>query len=116
MAFIRKNMVLVLVIVACAVGFFVYQNYFSGGEKELLVSSTPMDLGSEELLTSLSSLKAVRLEASLFSDPIFLSLVDFGINIPPQPVGRPNPFAPLGVSASQSTNTRVPATTIRTGP
>ena len=114
MAFIRNNLIVVLLFAACIVGLVVYQNYFSGDETELLTSSDPTgDFESEELLVSLANLKSVTLESSLFSDSIFLSLVDFGIAIPAQPVGRTNPFAPLSAQAAQSGNSSVPATTVR---
>lgn len=54
----------------------------------------------EDLLTALALLKTISLDTSLFSDPAFESLSDWGKEISPQPAGRRNPFAPLGVTAS----------------
>lgn len=53
----------------------------------------------QDLLAALALLKTIQLDTSLFSDPIFKSLSDWGKAIPPQPVGRRNPFAPLGGTA-----------------
>lgn len=76
---------------------------FSGGSdpagNSLLTSNAVSgpSAASRELLVTLSDLKTVRLDAAIFSDPLFQSLKDFGVQIPLQPTGRRNPFAPIGV-------------------
>lgn len=69
----------------------------SGGAtaQPLLATDTPLSAGDQELVATLLELRAVSLNGTIFSDPIFLSLKDFGKEIVPEPVGRPNPFAPL---------------------
>lgn len=52
----------------------------------------------QDLLAALALLKTIQLDTSVFADPIFKSLSDWGKTIPPQPVGRRNPFAPLGAA------------------
>lgn len=54
----------------------------------------------QDLLAALALLKTIQLDTSIFTDPIFKSLSDWGKKIPPQPVGRRNPFAPLGAKPS----------------
>lgn len=49
----------------------------------------------KEFLHLLNQLEAIKLDKSIFSDPVFRSLVDFRREPAPQPVGRANPFAPL---------------------
>lgn len=44
----------------------------------------------------LLQLRAVSLSGTIFTDPAFQALQDFSSEIVPEPVGRPNPFAPLG--------------------
>jgi hypothetical protein len=61
----------------------------------------------QDLLAALALLRTLQLDTALFSDPAFRSLSDWGKDIPPQPVGRRNPFAPLGNQA--------PTTPTRTG-
>lgn len=48
-----------------------------------------------DLVATLLQLRAIGLDGTIFSDPAFQSLVDYGIEIVPEPVGRENPFAPL---------------------
>lgn len=101
MQFIRKNLlsigVTVVVAVAAALVFS-----FSGNDGAVLESTQESGLGSpvsRELLVVLGDLRTVTLTDTLFADPAFENLVDFGVAIPLQPVGRRNPFAPLGAKS-----------------
>ena len=78
-------------------GYFV----FFGEESGPLLSSgaTPSPV-SQELLVTLSNLRTISLDETIFADPVFQSLNDFGVVIPPELIGRRNPFAPIGLSAS----------------
>lgn len=75
-----------------------------------------------ELVETLLALRAVTLDGTVFNEPAFLSLRDFGTQIVPEPAGRPNPFAPLTGTVSQtaganaSTQTRTPTSTASTPP
>lgn len=109
MQFLLKNKILLAVIAVVVLGGALYFN-LSGDNGALLQSTQSGDISSpvsRELLVTLSDLKNVTLSQSVFEDPSFKSLVDFGIEIPLQPVGRRNPFAPLGTQAP----TRTQATT-----
>jgi hypothetical protein len=98
MDFLKKNKAILGGLAAIAVAVYVYLNYFSGGSAPL--TATPVDDSSiaGDLLVTLNSLHTLRLDDSLFKDPVFGSLSDFGVTIPPQDAGRRNPFAPLGRS------------------
>lgn len=80
--------------VLLVVAYFVL---FAGGEGDIVTvaSQDPTSAVSEELIKTLTSLNTIKLDESLFSDPAFVSLSDFGVIIPEQPIGRRNPFAPL---------------------
>ena len=47
---------------------------------------------SEELLRMLRNLENIKLDPTIFSDPAFVSLVDYSRPLAPQPQGRNNPF------------------------
>ncbi len=54
----------------------------------------------QDFLPLLLSVKSIRLDDSIFSDPAFMNLVDGSILlVPDNNEGRPNPFAPLGADA-----------------
>ena len=79
--------------------------YFSSNtsQQTLTAVQTPTGTAGQSLIIALSNLQAVKLDTKVFSDPVFLSLTDFGVTIAPQPVGRTNPFDTLtGVGSSAS--------------
>lgn len=71
--------------------------YWGGDSAAEPVATVEEPVASQSLLTTLSNLRTMRLDTTIFEDPLFRSLSDFGVTIPPEPVGRRNPFAPTGV-------------------
>jgi hypothetical protein len=68
--------------------------------------SPSADSSDQELVATLLALRAVTLSGTIFQDPAFISLSDFSTPIVPEPVGRPNPFAPLQSGTSTPDNSR----------
>lgn len=97
MDFFKKNKILLGVILVAFVGLVGYLNFFSGAPSgELLASTEEASPLSSDLLSVLSNLHTIKLDESIFSDPAFQSLTNFGVELPPENVGRRNPFLPLG--------------------
>ena len=95
-----KNIILIVVLVGIAgVGYRVFFGV-DGIDASLLISertsSVPDDVG-QDLLALLRTLRDIQLDNSIFSDPVFQSLEDLSQELVPEPVGRNNPFAPIGV-------------------
>jgi hypothetical protein len=93
-----KNIILIIAIFIIA--FVAYTMLFGGERDEALLTSESVEEISDvegNLLPLLMELRKVELEASIFSSPAFRSLQDFSQELVPEPVGRRNPFAPLGV-------------------
>ncbi|MEX0917168.1 MAG: hypothetical protein WDZ90_01450 [Candidatus Paceibacterota bacterium] len=92
-----KNYVLVgALAVALVFGYF----YIFGGEEGPLLSSDTREEQTEvgqELLRLLLQIRSLELDDSIFSRPAFNQLQDFSQELVAEPVGRTNPFAPLGV-------------------
>ena len=63
------------------------------------------------MLVVLGNLHAIHLDDTLFKDPAFASLNDYGVTIALQPVGRHNPFAPIFAPATAAP--AVPETNIQ---
>lgn len=61
------------------------------------------------IVATLLSLRAVKLDGTIFSGTAFTQLEDFSTDIISEPVGRTNPFAPLSSPDSTSTQTPAPA-------
>ena len=84
--------------IAALLLIYVYIAFFSGGGTSATLTAS--DSGSPlstDILVTLQSIHSIKLDNSIFSDPVFMSLSDFGVTIPSQNVGRRNPFAPLGI-------------------
>ncbi|OGG56568.1 hypothetical protein A2680_03095 [Candidatus Kaiserbacteria bacterium RIFCSPHIGHO2_01_FULL_55_37] len=61
----------------------------------------PVDQGIVQILLTL---RAVKLDGMIFSDPTFMKLQDFSTEIQPETVGRTNPFAPIAPQSQTSTS------------
>lgn len=97
MDFIKKNKWMIGGVLGAAALVWGYFHFFSGGSEPLLTSTDPASTAvTQELISTLGSLKTIKLDPAIFKDPLFVSLSDFGVVIPPQQTGRRNPFAPLG--------------------
>jgi hypothetical protein len=91
----------VVLVVLLVGGYFMF---FQGGSGAPTLSSSDQNsVVSQNLLATLQSLHTIKLDDSIFSNPVFVSLQDFGVTIPPENVGRRNPFLPLtGVVTNSS--------------
>ncbi len=82
------------------------------------LTSTPAAAGASSadqgIVPTLLTLRAVKLDGTIFSNPTFTQLRDFSTDIITEPVGRTNPFAPfsspsqLSASSTKGTQTFQP--------
>ena len=77
----------------------------------LFLRVLPAEEGGD-LIALLLELKSIKLDTAILQNPTFLTLQDFSVTLIPEPVGRVNPFAPLGDNAPR--NTPVSTTTTAT--
>lgn len=104
LALIKKNMVVIGVIVAALAALYYFYSS-SGGGATLTSSADAQSPVSVEILATLGNLRTIKLDNSLFADPLFISLSDFGVTIPPAAAGRRNPFAPVGAGGGATQTT-----------
>ena len=99
--------------VAIVIVLFVVYSMFKGdpAPDALLTAETPSGLPPEEedLVSLLLELQSIDLNSDIFSDAVFVTLQDFSVKLTPQPIGRRNPFAPIGVGAEPRTTTAATA-------
>lgn len=88
-----KNKLVVGLVAAAAIGGLLY--WWSGSDSAPVLTEEIESPLSSDLLLALGNLSTIRLDETIFTDPVFQSLTDFGVTIPPQATGRRNPFAPL---------------------
>lgn len=83
------------IIVAAFMG---YSLFFTGDADDLalvLPQSVNQDQTARQLLVLFAELSALNLSPAILNSPVFLSLEDFSREIPSEPAGRVNPFAPI---------------------
>ncbi|MDB5224515.1 MAG: hypothetical protein JWO43_137 [Candidatus Adlerbacteria bacterium] len=106
MSFFSQNKFLSIGVAAviCAILYFMFNS--SSAPSQPLTTSTANPALTQQLLAALASLHTIQLDDTVFTNPVFVSLTDFGVTIPPENVGRRNPFQPLsgGVVSSGGTS------------
>ncbi len=95
---IQKILLTIAIIVTV---FFAYQYWAKAdiSDNAQLVSVKKDGAISEvgkETLETLLKLRSLSLDGSLFKDEVFKNLTDFSLELESQPIGRNNPFAPIG--------------------
>jgi hypothetical protein len=113
MDFLKKNMIPIAAGVLLLVGIYVYMTYFSSPTSATLTASDASATLSQNLLVTLQNLHTIKLDNSIFSEPAFQSLTDFGVVIPAEAIGRRNPFLPtntLGLGGGSGVTIPLPKT------
>jgi hypothetical protein len=98
MSSLIKNIIIVLVL--AGLSFFGYKYLTRTATPEDAIvkqDSTNMSKMGAEVLVALNQLKTLKLDESVFKDKTFISLKDFSKPLGTEPIGRINPFYPIGV-------------------
>lgn len=91
----NKTLMGVIVLAAFIILSFLLYSWSNPSSGTIDTNSESSQMG-QALLITLAGLNTIRLDGSIFADPAFISLTDFGVTIPPQQAGRRNPFLPIG--------------------
>jgi hypothetical protein len=114
MNWILKHKIISIVMTVLVVGIAWYFLSGSSSAPTAVLSSeasSQSPAGTDQLISSLLALRSVTLGGTIFSNPSFQVLQDFTTPIVPEPVGRPNPFAPLDTTiTTTATKTTLPQT------
>lgn len=103
-----KNKLILIVLCGIVLAGVVWYSFMRDDSTQLLqtkdlTTATGVD---NDVVGVLLQLRAISLSGTIFTDPAFQSLQDFGKEIVPEPIGRPNPFAPLtGATVRAATST-----------
>ncbi len=93
----HKLLAIIITVVLAGVAWYMLSGSSSPSAPVLSTEQpTQAPAGASDLVQSLLVLRAVTLSGTIFSNPAFQALQDFTTPIIPEPVGRPDPFAPLG--------------------
>jgi len=105
MSFLSHHKFIILIGVA-VVAILVWWGLSGSSTPEPTLTATqPVSTGggaNQDIISTLLTLRAVKLDGSIFSETGFQTLKDFSTQIVPETVGRPNPFAPLSGGSEAS--------------
>lgn len=94
----KKGKTLIIVVAVIVAAFIGYTLFFTGNTDDL-ASLSPQDVNQNQtgndLLIIFAELSALNLDPAVLRNPVFISLQDFSREIPSEPSGRANPFAPI---------------------
>jgi hypothetical protein len=94
---IAKYKNIIIVVVVLVGGFYAYNTFLApelSPSASLQVTNSADVLGAD-IIKAINQINALKLDRSVFDDPIFRTLVDRSEEILPQAKSRPNPFAPI---------------------
>lgn len=104
----KNTIIIIIVIVVVAVIAFMYLSQsnsadnsasFTSGQKSAEFAS------AKEILALLNRMSQVRLEDGIFNNRAFQGLRDTTVVLTSQPLGRNNPFSPLGSDGMRAVGT-----------
>ena len=109
MGLFKNNIILAtIVLIVISAGGFYYISRDKQDDSDLLTSESVENGVDRELLATLLQLKSLKFNPGLLQSNTFKSLKDFSREIPDEPKGRPNPFAPIGTDKAISVSTTSP--------
>ncbi|MEK9177793.1 MAG: hypothetical protein AAB777_01580 [Patescibacteria group bacterium] len=84
------------IIAAAAIAYFMFFSAPSpSSDSALLETGRGEEMIGSQVLSLLNQIQSLRIDPTLFQSAVYKSLQDFSVNIPPEGVGRDNPFAPI---------------------
>lgn len=110
MQFISQHKILSLVVLVLLIGAAWYEFTGSSSSAPVLTTSGSDASSTEDaqIVSTLLQLQAVTLDGTILSDPGFLALQDFTTQVVSEPLGRPNPFAPISGSVIPAASSTAP--------
>ncbi len=89
----HKGKIIALIIFLLVI--FVYKLLFSSNEELIESGASAQNIG-QDIIALNASISRINLDSPLFNSRPFKNLIDFTVTVPPQPVGRNNPFDVIG--------------------
>lgn len=98
MSSLLRNIITLIIILLVGVGAYMIVVQEPAGSGDLVTVDTNPLLEGENaaFLRHLQEVREIEMDTSIFSDPRFLSLRNFRLELVDEPTGRDNPFRPIG--------------------
>lgn len=102
----NKTTIIVIIILVIAGGIYFYTNGSPKIPDSLLQKQNPdAQASANRILSLLKQINSLQIKTNIFKSKEFQTLRDYSVEIMPQEVGRPNPFAPIPGMPVQTTRT-----------
>jgi len=92
---LQNNKSLILAVVVFIIAIIVYNMFLKPTQTTINEGVATEGIGND-VVALYQSLQSATLDQSLFSSQSYRGLTDFSVAIPPQPIGRTNPFDIIG--------------------
>ena len=110
MEFIKKNKNIllgaaILILVFTGYGMWSRNSSSNDSSSGLTFTDSPIavdTVGGQEILNVLNQLRHLSIDSSIFESPAFLSLMNYTVATSSEPLGRPDPFAPLPATSTKT--------------
>lgn len=87
---------MVAIVIVAILAYFMFFNGAPAPSGSSLLQSGPSgEVIGAQVLSLLNQIQSLRIDSSLFENAAYKSFQDYTVAIPPQNVGRDNPFAPI---------------------
>ncbi len=90
---------IIVLVIGALIYFYTNGNPSDNNVSSIEVSGDPQSLLSDSVgaraLTLLNQVNSLKIDANVFNSEVYKSLVDYSVEIPPQNIGRVNPFLPF---------------------
>ncbi|TSC70386.1 MAG: hypothetical protein CEO12_410 [Parcubacteria group bacterium Gr01-1014_46] len=100
----KVQKIILSVLILLGLGFVVYSTLFGDVPvPENLGEDTTVAVAvGQDILTLADKLQSTQIDTTIFSSPLFQSLIDISTPLTPEAQGRENPFAQIGVDSGAS--------------
>jgi|ETN02SMinimDraft_4_1059925.scaffolds.fasta_scaffold133804_2 hypothetical protein len=109
---IKRYKVIIISIVIIILAIFLYQKFVLDKKEDASINIVAVggDVNGvgQEMIRLLYELNRIKFDTSIFEDPLFNSLVDHSLEVVAEPLGRPDPFAPIGSEVNTETTIAEP--------
>ncbi len=107
----RLPEIIAILLVIGAIGYYFYSSGSNGSaSSSFTISSATSSVGAN-VLGLLNQIHSLKIDASLFQSPVYQSLNDFTVQVPPEPIGKSNPFVAGGAGVSPAFTASTSSTT-----
>jgi hypothetical protein len=116
MKFFKENKKIVIIVLVVIFAFVIFSFFFKKDTGPTSLQTDGSFVSSQvpgrDLIIILRRLEGITLDGSIFQSAAFKSLTDFSLPLVKEPIGRDNPFAPVGFEGIQAASTSAETTAI----